>query len=101
MIGAVAMMAFCAAIYTGQPEFGNFAAAGAISVGLEKYVGKIPAILFALALLDACIIGARAVSLSTAYPVSDLLSPPHSLHRNPTNSHHFYLFSSTLTPLPP
>jgi Mn2+/Fe2+ NRAMP family transporter len=92
MIGAVAMMAFCAAIYTGQPEFGNFADAGAISVGLEKYVGKLPAILFALALLDACIIGACAVSLSTAYAVSDVLSLRHSLHRKPTDAKGFYIF---------
>ncbi len=92
MIGAVAMMAFCAAIYTGQPEFGNFADAGAISVGLEKYVGKFPAILFALALLDACIIGACAVSLSTAYAVSDVLSLRHSLHRKPTDAKGFYIF---------
>ena len=52
---------------------------------MEKYFGKIPATLFALALLDACIIGASAVSLSTAYAL-DVFSWRHSLHRKPTEA---------------
>src|ERR1700680_2784414 len=67
LIGAVAMMGFAAEIFSGQPEAGNFADTGAVAAGLEKYAGKLPAILFTLALIDACIIGASAVSLSTAY----------------------------------
>jgi Mn2+/Fe2+ NRAMP family transporter len=71
--GAVAMMAFTAAIFAGRPEFGQFSDAGGVASGLRKYVGTVPAVLFALALLDACIIGASAVSLATAYAVSDVL----------------------------
>jgi Mn2+/Fe2+ NRAMP family transporter len=66
MIGAVAMMGFCAAIFAGRTEFGNYTDAHGTALGLEKYAGKLPAILFALALLDASIIGAAAVSLATA-----------------------------------
>jgi NRAMP (natural resistance-associated macrophage protein)-like metal ion transporter len=91
MIGGIAMMAFSAAIFAGQPEFGNFVDAGAVSAGLEKYAGKLPAVLFAIALLDACIIGACAVSLSTAYAIGDVLSLRHSLHRKPTDAKGFYL----------
>ena len=90
MIGAVAMMALTAATFAGQPEFGQFSDAGGVAFGLEKYVGHVPAILFALALLDACIIGASAVSLATAYAVSDLLDLRHSLHRKPTEAKAFY-----------
>ena len=90
MIGAVAMMGFCSAIFTGTPEFGNFTDAGATAVGLEKYAGKLPAVLFALALLDACVIGAAAVSLSTAYAIGDVLSLRHSLHRKPSQAKGFY-----------
>jgi len=50
----------------------------------------LPAVLFALALLDACLIGASAVSLSTAYAVSDVLDLRHSLHRKPTEAKAFY-----------
>jgi Natural resistance-associated macrophage protein len=83
-------MAFCAATFGGHAEFGNFTDAGAISVGLEKYVGRLPAVLFAIALIDASIIGASAVSLSTAYAISDVLSLRHSLHRKVTDAKGFY-----------
>jgi hypothetical protein len=57
---------------------------------LEKYAGKLPAVLFALALLDACVIGAAAVSLATAYAIGDVLSLRHSLHRKPQEAKGFY-----------
>jgi Mn2+/Fe2+ NRAMP family transporter len=90
MIGAVAMIGFCAAIFAGKPQFGNYTDALGIAVGLEKYAGKLPATLFALALLDASIIGAAAVSLATAYAIGDVLSLRHSLHRNPQDAKGFY-----------
>jgi Mn2+/Fe2+ NRAMP family transporter len=90
MIGAIAMMAFCAAIFEGKPEFGQYTDALGAAKGLEHYAGRLPAILFALALLDACIIGAAAVSLATAYAIGDVLSLQHSLHRNPREAKAFY-----------
>jgi hypothetical protein len=47
-------------------------------------------VLFALALLDACIIGAAAVSLATAYAIGDVLEAKHSLHRKPWDAKGFY-----------
>jgi Mn2+/Fe2+ NRAMP family transporter len=91
MIGAIAMMALTSATFAGHPEFGRFSDAGGVASGLEKYVGAVPAVLFALALLDACIIGASAVSLATAYAVSDVLDLRHSLHRKPTEAKAFYV----------
>ena len=88
--GALAIMAATAQTFAGHAEFGNFADAGAVSAGMEKYFGKVPAALFALALLDACIIGASAVSLSTAYALGDVFSWRHSLHRKPTEATGFY-----------
>ena len=67
-----------------------FSDAEGVALGLERYAGKLPAVLFALALLDACIIGAAAVSLSTAYAVGDVLDLRHSLHRKPTEAKAFY-----------
>src|ERR1700704_1921989 len=83
-------MAFTAQTFAGHPEFGNFVDAGAVSAGMEKYFGRAPAVFFALALLDACIIGASAVSLSTAYALGDVFSWRHSLHRKPTEAKGFY-----------
>jgi NRAMP (natural resistance-associated macrophage protein)-like metal ion transporter len=90
MIGVVAMMGFCAAIFAGRPEFGNYTDALGTTLGLEKYAGRLPAILFALALLDASIIGAAAVSLATAYAIGDVFSLRHSLHHKPHDAKGFY-----------
>jgi NRAMP (natural resistance-associated macrophage protein)-like metal ion transporter len=91
LIGAVAMISFCAALYAGKPEFGNFTDAGGVIAGLEKYAGRTSAVLFAVALFDAAIIGAAAVSLSTAYAIGDVFKIRHSLHRSVSDAKGFYL----------
>ena len=107
MIGAIAMMVFCAAIFKGKPEFGNFTDAGGIATALGKYAGPTMGVLFAIALIDAAIIGASAVSLATAYAISDVLSLKHSLHRKATDAKGFYLvycgliaFAATIVLIP-
>ena len=90
IVGAVAMMAFTAAVFSGRPEFGNFTDAGAVAAGLGQYVGRLPGVLFAVALIDASIIGAASVSLATAYAVGDVLTLHHSLHRKPTEAKAFF-----------
>ncbi len=90
IVGAIAMMSFCAATFSGQPEMGQFTDAGAVATGMAKYIGATPAVLFAIALIDASIIGAAAVSLSTAYAIGDVLSLRHSLHRKPREAKVFY-----------
>jgi hypothetical protein len=47
-------------------------------------------VLFAIALLDASIIGAFAVSLSTSYALGDVLGLKHSLHRGVKQAKGFY-----------
>ncbi|NTX27982.1 divalent metal cation transporter [Burkholderia pyrrocinia] len=91
LVGAVAMIGFSAALFNGHPEAGNFTDAGGIIVGLERYAGRTGATLFAVALLDACIIGAAAVSLSTAYAIGDVFKIRHSLHRGVSDAKGFYL----------
>jgi Mn2+/Fe2+ NRAMP family transporter len=90
IIGAVAIMAFAAATFEGRVEFGNFTDAGGIAAGLGKYVGRTAGVMFALALIDAALIGASAVSLSTAYALGDVFSARHSLHRKVTDAKGFY-----------
>ncbi|MBN3803329.1 divalent metal cation transporter [Paraburkholderia sp. Ac-20336] len=91
LIGAVAMISFSAALFDGRPEFGNFTDAGGVIAGLEKYAGRTSAVLFAIALFDACVIGAAAVSLSTAYAIGDVFKIRHSLHRSVSDAKGFYL----------
>jgi len=91
IIGAVAMMSFTAATFAGHPEFGNFTDAAAVASGLERYFGRMPGVLFAVALIDASIIGASAVSLSTAYAIGDVFAVRHSLHRKVGDAKAFYV----------
>jgi Mn2+/Fe2+ NRAMP family transporter len=90
IVGAVAIISFSAATFAGHSEFGNFTDAGGIAVGLQKYVGKTAGVMFAIALIDAALIGASAVSLSTAYALGDVFSMRHSLHRGVADAKGFY-----------
>src|SRR5208283_5331948 len=90
IVGAVAIIAFTAQAFVGTPEFGNFTDAGGIAVGIEKYAGRTAGVMFAIALIDAALIGASAVSLSTAYAIGDVFSARHSLHRKVTDAKGFY-----------
>lgn len=90
VIGVVAMIAFIAATFAGHPELGQFVDAGAVADGIAKYVGATQSVFFSIALIDASIIGASAVSLSTAYAIGDVLSLNHYLHRKPNEANTFY-----------
>lgn len=91
VIGGVAMMAFTAAAFAGTHQAGQFMDAGAVARGIQAHGGRLMGILFAIALIDASIIGASAVSLSTAYAIGDTFGIRHSLHRSPRESIAFYL----------
>ncbi|HTD37560.1 MAG TPA: NRAMP family divalent metal transporter [Candidatus Limnocylindrales bacterium] len=99
MIGALAMISFTAGAFAGRPEFGQFQDAGAVAHGIAKYAGRLPGALFAIALIDASILGAAAVSLSTAYAIGDVLRFRHSLHTNVTEAPLFYLIYAGLVAL--
>jgi len=90
IVGGVALMAVSAAAFGGTPGFGNFTDAGGTAAGLARYVSRTAGDLFAIALIDAAIIGAAAVGLSTAYATSDVLGYNHSLHRPITQAKGFY-----------
>ena len=91
IVGATAIIAFTSATFAGHIEFGNFTDAGDVARGLEKYVSKAAGILFAVVLIDASIIGAAAVGLSTSYALGDVLGLKHSLHRKVSDAKMFYL----------
>ncbi len=90
IVGAAAIIAFTAQAFVGTPEFGHFTDAGAIAAGLERYAGRTAGVLFAIALIDAALIGASAVSLSTAYAIGDVFRARHSLHRGVADAKGFY-----------
>jgi NRAMP (natural resistance-associated macrophage protein)-like metal ion transporter len=90
VIGASAMMGFTAVAFAHSEALGNFSDAAGIAHGLQAYAGRTAGVLFAIALLDASIIGAFAVSLSTAYAIGDVFGLKHSLHRGIKGAKGFY-----------
>jgi Mn2+/Fe2+ NRAMP family transporter len=90
VIGAAAVMGATAAAFAGTRGLGQFTDAGGLASGLQAYAGRAAGVLFAIALLDASIIGAFAVSLSTAYAISDVFGINHSLHRGVRGAKGFY-----------
>jgi Mn2+/Fe2+ NRAMP family transporter len=90
VVGGVAIMGFSAATFAGHPGFGNFTDAGGVARGLATYASRTMGDLFAIALIDAAIIGASAVGLATAYATSDVLNLKHSLHRPVRQAKGFY-----------
>jgi Mn2+/Fe2+ NRAMP family transporter len=90
IIGAVAIIAFSAHLFAGLPQMGQFTDAGGIAKALGEHYGRLQGTLFAVALIDASLIGAMAVSLSTAYALGDVMNLKHSLHRKPSDAKGFY-----------
>uniref|UniRef100_A0AAU2UXM7 Divalent metal cation transporter n=1 Tax=Streptomyces sp. NBC_00003 TaxID=2903608 RepID=A0AAU2UXM7_9ACTN len=90
IIGAAAVMGMAAAAFAGTNAFGNFDDTAGVAAGIEAHAGKVAGVLFAVALLDASIIGAFAVSLSTAYAIGDVFGMKHSLHRGVKGAKGFY-----------
>lgn len=90
VIGAAALLmsADWAARSTGSE--GDFVDAGDIAQLLAQHSSTLGAI-FAIVLLDASIVGAAAVTLSTSYAFGDVFGLKHSLHRGFSDAKPFYL----------
>ena len=90
IVGGIAIMAMSAAAFGGHAGFGQFTDAGGTAAGLAHYASRTVGDIFAIALIDAAIIGAAAVGLATAYATSDVLNLKHSLHRPVRQAKGFY-----------
>ena len=95
VIGGAALMGATAAAFSGS-RHAAFTDAAGLAAGLSAYAGHAAGALFAVALLDASMIGAFAVSLSTAYAVGDMLGLKHSLHRGVKQAKGFYAMYAAL-----
>jgi Mn2+/Fe2+ NRAMP family transporter len=96
IVGGAAIMGAMTAVFAGTPAAGHFTDTAGLAAGLAAYAGKAAGALFAVALLDAAMIGAFAVSLSTAYALGDILGLRHSLHRGVKNAKGFYVMYAAL-----
>jgi Mn2+/Fe2+ NRAMP family transporter len=91
-----AIMGATTAAFAGTVAAGHYTDAAGLASGLAAYAGRAAGALFAVALLDAAMIGAFAVSLSTAYAMGDVLGMKHSLHRGARQAKGFYLMYAGL-----
>jgi Mn2+/Fe2+ NRAMP family transporter len=90
-VGAVAVIACCAQAFAGTAASGQFTDAGAVAPALSRLHGsRLPGVLFAIGLIDASVIGAAAVSLSSVYAIGDVFSIRHSLNHSPRQAKVFY-----------
>src|ERR1039458_9107106 len=90
VFAASILVAVPAAAFAGTKAFGGFTNAGGVAHGLEHYVGHGAGTIFAVILLNASIIGAAAVTLSTSYAFGDVFGARHSLHRSWRDAKLFY-----------
>ena len=96
VLGAAALMGTAAAAVAHTGAAGNFTDSAGLAHAVAAYAGKLAGALFAIALLDASIIGAFAVSLSSAYAIGDVLGMKHSLHRGVGQAKGFYALYTAL-----
>ena len=93
VIGAAALICVSAFAFEGTHYFGQFnetLGAGATATQLGNVLGSVPGDLFALVLLNASLIGAGALTLSTSYAFGDVFGTKSSLHRSFADAKTFY-----------
>jgi Mn2+/Fe2+ NRAMP family transporter len=89
VVGAIAIMVVAVFAVRGTNLAGKFTNALGVARALEQHAYWMGA-LFAIVLLDASIIGASAVTLSTSYAFGDVFGIKHSLHRSFRDARQFY-----------
>ena len=90
VLGGAALMMTGAWAVRATHSHPRFVDAGAVARMLGSY-DKVFGAVFAIVLLDACILGAAAVTLATSYAFGDVFGLKHSLHRGFADAKPFYL----------
>ena len=99
VLGAAAMIGVTAFAFRNTPYFGHFQDAGATATGLDHVLGPTAGAFFAIVLLNASLIGAGAVTLSTSYAFGDVFGTKSSLHRSFGDAKTFYAIFTVLVAL--
>ncbi|MBV9281652.1 MAG: Nramp family divalent metal transporter, partial [Chloroflexi bacterium] len=96
VLGAACLMVVAAFAFGGTKLAGQFGDAGTVAAGLSQQVSPTAGNIFALVLLNASLIGAAAVTLSTSYAFGDVFEIRHSLHRSLRDGKAFYAIYSAM-----
>jgi NRAMP (natural resistance-associated macrophage protein)-like metal ion transporter len=90
VLGAGALISVTAFAFGGTPYAGHFNDAGTVATDLGRTLGSTAGTFFAIILLNASLIGAAAVTLSTSYAFGDVFGQRHSLNRGIRDAKVFY-----------
>jgi NRAMP (natural resistance-associated macrophage protein)-like metal ion transporter len=90
VFGAGALVAVSAFALGGTSYAGRFGDAGTVALALRHTLGGAAGTFFAVVLLNASLIGAAAVTLSTSYAFGDVFGSRHSLHHGLREAKGFY-----------
>ncbi|MGO9958638.1 MAG: NRAMP family divalent metal transporter [Solirubrobacteraceae bacterium] len=87
---AGAVLVVSAGALWGTPLQGRFTDAGAVAHAIALHFGSAAGAVFAVALLNAALLGACVVSLSGSYAIAEVVGIKHSLHRNWRDAREFH-----------
>jgi len=91
VLGAAALVAVSAFAFENNPHFfRHFSDALGTANGLKTTLGSVGGAFFAVVLLNASLIGAGALTLSTSYAFGDMFGTKSSLHRSFSDAKSFY-----------
>jgi len=96
VVGAAALICVSAFAFQGTSYAGQFLNAGATAGALKAVLGPTAGAFFALVLLNASLIGAGALTLSTSYAFGDVFGTSSSLHRSVREAKAFYAIFGAL-----
>jgi Mn2+/Fe2+ NRAMP family transporter len=96
VLGASLLIVTAAFAFSHTPVSGRFTNAGGVAHDLAHYLGHGAGAMFAIILLNASIIGAAAVTLSTSYAFGDVFGVQHSLQRRVSEAKFFYASYTTM-----
>ena len=95
VLGAAGLIAI-SAFALHNHGFGPFQDAGRTASDLKRSLGSVAGAFFAVILLNASLIGAGALTLSTSYAFGDMFGTKSSLHRSFNDARSFYLIFAGL-----
>jgi NRAMP (natural resistance-associated macrophage protein)-like metal ion transporter len=98
-VGGAALVVATAFAFARSHLAGHFTSALAVAQGLASRVSPLAGDLFAVVLVNAAILGASAVTLSTSYALGDSFGVTHSLHRRVADAKVFYASFAALVAL--
>ncbi len=90
-IAAIAIMITTAFAFANTKYFNSFTNSLGIAKSLANTIGSYAGDMFSVLLIDAALLGAAAVSLSSSYAYGDMFGLKHSLHKKFSEAKGFYL----------